>query len=659
MKQDMLGRAKLRLFGSPCLIGGAGQHVALPAKAYVLALYLLTSGQSPEISRAQAACFLWPDAPNPAGNLRQFLRRLKADQHDAGVDLFVFDSASIRLDLGKTVVDLLALRDAIAALDWSSSQVVLDIYRGGLLAEADVPETDLARWLDAQRAETRNQLVAAMVRLLERPDARANPHVARAVAARLLEIDSSEEAAYRSLMQLFANEGQLPAVTATFQKCRTVLDKEFSTTPSEQTVALYRTLVPAARPAEAARLAALDAPAPARAFEDLVRRATLPRLIIFPPPRVGADEEPWDMATLVLDDVVITLCSLRTISVVPSHTSTQLSHVPLDRETTDKFNISYVLHSELRRAASASRLYVQLADTGSEPQLLWAETYKLDEKTTAGCHKGLAVHITRSLADAVERTELDRFARDDNPQAYYWHLYGQKHLRFMDLPSIRRAVKAFRNSLAADPDFAPAHSGKARAIQREWLVLGRGDPQLLNEAEQSGLKAVSLDHRDARGYRELGLCSLYRRRWDDAVANFSEAERLSPQYADLISDFGDTLGHCGEPELGLTKIERAMELNPIPPDQYWWNAAGLHFQLHQYREAIAAVERMGHTLPALRIAAAAWAYLGEKEQAKRCSREFLESYPDFRIDHWLSIVPDRRADDRRHYELGLRSAGFQ
>src|ERR1019366_4039632 len=107
-----------------------------------------------------------------------------------------------------------------------------------------------------------------------------------------------------------------------------------------------------------------------------------------------------------------------------------------------------------------------------------------------------------------------------------------------------------------DPDFAPAYSGTARATQRQWLVLGRGDPDLLEAAEKIGAKAVSLDHRDARGYREIALCGLYRRHWDEAIANFSEAERLGPQHADLISDFGDALGHCGEPEKGLKKVER-------------------------------------------------------------------------------------------------------
>ena len=341
---------------------------------------------------------------------------------------------------------------------------------------------------------------------------------------------------------------------------------------------------------------------------------------------------------------------------IAPHTSWALSGGKLDDEAAGRFNIGYVLETALRRRGECRRSVVKLFDTRSRV-IIWADTYPLSVDSLAGSHRALSAAIVLSLADAVEKSEIARTEREANPQAYYWHLIGQKHLRFMDLPNVRRALKAFRR--AADPGFAPAFSGSARATQRQWLVLGRGDSDLLEQAEQIGAKAVSLDHRDARGYREIALCNLYRRRWDDAVATFSEAERIGPQHADLISDFGDALGHCGEPEKGLEKVKRAMELNPIPPDQYWWNAAGLHFQLRDYEAAIEVIDRMGDPLPALRIAAAAWAYLGKQTEAQQCASQFLKSYPDFRIAHWLSIVPDKNSDDQRHYEVGLKMAGFR
>jgi tetratricopeptide (TPR) repeat protein len=389
----------------------------------------------------------------------------------------------------------------------------------------------------------------------------------------------------------------------------------------------------------------------------LLLRAVLPRLVILPPPADGRDIAVVDIAALVLDDVVTRLGNLRTAQVVAWHTSWALAG-HFDEQIAIQFGIRYALESALRRIDGSDLLAVRLFDTHTR-SIIWADTYPLGTASLAHSRRALSNAVTASLADAIEYNEIRRFEHEENPQAYYWYLMGQKALRYMDLPNVRRARKAFRAAVAADPGFAGAHSGNARATQRQWLVMGRGDNDLLDEAEQIGARAISLDHRDPRGYRELGLSNLYRRRWDESVAHFTEAERLGPQHADLISDFGDALGHAGEPALGLEKVQHAMELNPIPPDQYWWNAAGLHFQLHDYEAAIAAVGKMGDPLPALRIAAAAWAYLGNLTEAQKCADKFLQSYPDFRIDRWLAIVPDRNADDLRHYEVGLKMAGFR
>jgi len=652
VSESLTPKARVQLLGAPRLIDAAGKSLALPARASLLIVFILVSARDLTAPRSQVARFLWPDAPNASANLRQLLARLGAAQASVGIDFVRFDRRNVTLNVAGASIDLIEFQAALATLSWATCQAVIGEYPGDLLEGISVADNDLSSWLDVHRARIRNAMVAAFADLLETPSARANPRTAQAIASRLLEIDPYQEAAYRALMRAFAVSGLIDLVAVTFDRCREVIGRDLGTVPGQATIDLYRELTRDAAPA----LFAFPRPA-GNSVPPSDLRATLPRLVILAPPAAGNDKTLVENATLVLDDTLVGLCSLRTVRIVAAHTAWELSG-RLDDEAARRFNIGYTLETALRRRGIADLLSVHLFDTRTR-EIVWADTYPLSADALAGAHRGLSTAITVSLADAVERAEIARFEKDDNPQAYYWHLMGQKYLRYMDLPSVRRAHKAFRNAIAADPDFAPAFSGSARATQRQWLVLGRGDSDLLAEAEAIGTRAVSLDHRDARGYREVALCNLYRRRWDDSIAWFSEAERLAPQHADLISDFGDALGHAGEPEKGLQKVERAMELNPIPPDQYWWNAAGLHFQLRDYRAAIAAIERMGDPLPALRIAAAAWACLGIEAEARKCATKFLHSYPDFRVAQWLAIVPDRRPEDQRHYELGLKLAGFR
>ncbi|HVY21400.1 MAG TPA: BTAD domain-containing putative transcriptional regulator [Bauldia sp.] len=654
MHVTVTGRARLRLLGSPGFVDADGCPVALPARAALLVLFILTTARDLTVPRTHLASFLWPDATHAPGNLRQLLSRLATTQNKSGIDFVRFDRATVTLNMAAGEIDLVGFQQSLVNLDWTNWEAAIEAFRGELLAGVSVAESDLSNWLDMHRAGTRDAFLKAFDALLESPGARANPRTAQIVASRILQVDPCDEAAYRAMMRSFSDLRAVDLIPITYEKCRSTIARELGTVLSPATERLFQELQAEAGPVRMSAPAAGVSPV---SEVDLFRRASLPRLAVLPPPHEGRDVTVVDAASLVLEDTVSRLCSLRTMRVVGSHTSRELA-AHFDDDVARRYNIGYALFSALRNRGEEALLSVRLVDIGTH-DVAWADTYPLSTGTLAASHRALSSALTTALADAVERAEVARFEREEHPQAYYWYLMGQKELRYMDLPRVRRARAAFRTAITLDPTFAAAHAGNARATQRQWLVLARGGNELLDEAEQIGARAISLDHRDPRGYRELGLTHLYRRRWDDSVAHFTEAERLGPQHADLISDFGDALGHAGEPAKGLEKVERAMELNPIPPDQYWWNAAGLHFQLRDYEAALGAVSRMGDPLPALRIAAAAWAYLGNLPEAHKAAAEFLRSYPDFRIDHWLSIVPDRNADDRRHYEVGLKMAGFR
>ena len=72
----------------------------------------------------------------------------------------------------------------------------------------------------------------------------------------------------------------------------------------------------------------------------------------------------------------------------------------------------------------------------------------------------------------------------------------------------------------------------------------------------------------------------------------------------------------------------------------------------------AEVEAMQHPAPAHRLAAAAYAMLGEKEIAARLRTAALEFNPAFRVASWLAVCPIGRKDLAQHYEDGLLVAGF-
>jgi len=171
-------------------------------------------------------------------------------------------------------------------------------------------------------------------------------------------------------------------------------------------------------------------------------------------------------------------------------------------------------------------------------------------------------------------------------------------------------------------------SGLARTYHLEWLLLARADPDLLDESLRLAHRAIVLDPDDARGHRELGVASLFARRFDDSLASLALAEHANPQYADVVADYADTLTHASDPASGLRKIERAIELNPLCPDRYWWFAGGANYLLGRYEAAVASIANMNHQAPANRLLAASLGMLGDGAGARRIVRKVKAEHPD-------------------------------
>jgi tetratricopeptide (TPR) repeat protein len=181
---------------------------------------------------------------------------------------------------------------------------------------------------------------------------------------------------------------------------------------------------------------------------------------------------------------------------------------------------------------------------------------------------------------------------------------------------------------------------------------------LLDQAEHFARRALEADPESADGMRELGLCNLYKKRFEESLSAFAEAEPRNPQHADLLADHADALSLSGAPTKALARVEAAISLNPLCPDRYRWCEGTIHYQLEHYDGAIEALSRMADPSPAYKVLAASWAMLGQRGKAREFTRKVMRIYPDFTVDKWLSMIPIRDARLKQQYEEGLRLAGF-
>ena len=597
--------ARLQTFGQLRLLDEGGNDVAFPEKALLILCYLRTRGLS-EMSRADAAGLFWDEAsPAAFASLRQTVSRVQKRQNELGRAYLAFTVSAFALGREPVECDVEQVREG------TGLGLLVELLAEDFLKSAKPRNRSLENWIALQRAGHMALLRRALV---DGGEDGAPRQVRSAAALRLLERTPDDEEVRALLI------GRPAAVG----------------------------LMTREPPAQILLPPTGEAPPP---------RRNPPRLVLLPPVTSLASRAAVRFSEALIEDVTIGLCVLRSISIIAPHTAAQIS-LQADRAATyERHKISYILETRLRDEGQGHTLFAQLIFFGSD-EVIWADRFPISAEGLARSRQMIAQHVAGAIATQIERNELVRGDYERDADAYRSFLIGQGHLKNLALPDIRRARKSFREALQANAGFAPAIGGLARSYFLEWLVTARGDADLLRQAERHAEMAIRADERLPAGYRELGVVKLYARQFDDSAAYLDRAEALSPHYANVIASYADTLVQASRPDVGLQKIEHAIELNPLPPDEYFWTAAGASYSLGHYSQALDYIGRMKDRTPADRLSAASWSMLGDMKKARQFIRRTYEVHPDFDLDSWMAIVPFKEEWQRAHYYEGLKKAGF-
>ncbi len=602
--------ARLQTLGQLRLLDEGGTDIVYPEKA-LLILCDLRARRQTHATRSDIATFLWDDS-HPAGafaNLRQTLLRVAKRQRELGRTYLDFDDTSVRLGPEPMDSDIDSVREETdpALLARLLTEEFLRAVRPGT--------PSLATWIKLQREAHLGILRRAALRLAGRDDPGDRSALSSA-ALRLLEANPADEEIRVLLTGRAAPRGPVAAL------------------PQTQ---------PFIIPAADAELAA--------------SRRNPPRVVLLPPVTTHATRPAARFSEALIEDVTIGLCSLRSISIIAPHTAAQISHQADKAATYARHKISYILETRLRDEGDGHTLFAQLIFFGDD-EVIWADRFPLRSDALLHSRQSIARQIAAAIADWVEHNELARGDYERDAEAYRNFLTGQGLLKNLDLRDVRRARKSFRQALTIDAGYAPALSGLARSYFLEWLVTARGDTDLLRQAEIHAEDAVHADESLPTAYRELGVVKLYARQFDESEAYLEHAEKLSPHYANVIASHADTLVQASRPDAGLKKIERAIEFNPLPPDEYFWTAAGASYSLGDYQGALAFIARMKDRTPVSRLSAACWGMLGDTKKARMFVRRTYDLNPNFDLDAWLAVVPIKETWHKELYREGLKKAGF-
>ncbi len=639
----LLGRTRAAEFG--------GRQVKIPRLGLVLAAFLLLDSSKMRATREAAAGFLWEDLDKKrqAGNLRQLLLRLRALQSAHGVELFASHEDQIALCLRGVDIDVRVFRASAPGNSEQRIAEICKVYSGDLLAGLKADGEKLFHWLAAKRAMLRSEFVDSLAPYLEEQAQYPLSDVAIVAARRLIKADPFQEAGYRILMRAYAERGSRNAARQLYQKLARLLAARLGRGPSPVTKDLQRALLIKTRPTAAAAAPPVahregETPPPSRPSTFAGGAGS---------PRVAVLAHASRHASPVVNDLVGEFSNDLANRLVQTRTFVVSSPTPVGAGSAALPDADYVVELRAREGAATPAASVRLLATSTR-EFLWAASFE-----GAG---EIAHHAQVALASILRHIESKEaravVGSSEATSAYRATVEGQRLLRNIDLPSIRRARKFFKAALASASNHVPAMAGLSRSYVMEWLVRAPFETSLLEEAEQCARRTIAVCPDDHRGYQELGVANVYRKRLDHSIEHISRAKKLNPDDMSIRVDLADALAFAGQATEAIRLLDQSKHLYDRNDDYSHWVRAGAHFNREDYRSTLGEIALMSDPTPAFRLSAAAHAFLGEAEHARRVHEASMEFNPGFKLDLWLSMFPSRNHEFIQRYSDGLRQAGF-
>lgn len=183
------------------------------------------------------------------------------------------------------------------------------------------------------------------------------------------------------------------------------------------------------------------------------------------------------------------------------------------------------------------------------------EIFELQDKIVYELSQGLNLALRGTEIASIERRETR------SVEAYQSYARGMMNLRQATRDSIERAIAAFEDATAHDPEYALAWAalGGAFGLKGSFLSI----PETVHKAIEIERRALALDPELADAHVWLGSALLGLGQVDEAILALKEALRLEPDNGQAHQGLARALWvGKGDFAAAIPVFERAIQLNP-------------------------------------------------------------------------------------------------
>ncbi len=389
-----------------------------------------------------------------------------------------------------------------------------------------------------------------------------------------------------------------------------------------------------------------------------------PSIAVLPFVNMSDDAEQEYFSDGMTEDLITDLFKISGLFVIARNSLFTYKGKALRPETVGReLGVRYVLEGSVRKAGDRVRITAQLIDAATGYQL-WAERYDGDLRDIFTLQDGITEKIVAALAVELTPGERGRLGRKstDNLEAYDYFLRGLEYRRRGTREANAEARYLFEKTIDLDPGFAAAYTMLGMTYLVEWALLWSQDPIVLERAFDLAQNAISMDDSQASAHMLLSRAYLWKRRYDDAIAEAEKAIAVDPNDADGYSVMAQMLTWAGRPREAFAFIEKAMRLNPQYPVIYLWNLGHADWLTGRLEEAIVALKRAvvrnPDWMPAHAYLCVVYSELDRIDEAGAECAEVRRLSPGATVEDVEQRLPYQEPATLERFLDGLRKAGL-
>lgn len=311
----------------------------------------------------------------------------------------------------------------------------------------------------------------------------------------------------------------------------------------------------------------------------------------------SADPDNRLFADGIHDDLLTRLANIAALKVISRTSVMEYRDTTKNlRDIAEELGVGTVLEGAVQRVGDNVRINAQLIDASTDEHI-WAKSYdrQLSAANLFALQSEISGEITHALKATLTNDEQLRIANipTDSLAAYNLYTQGRDNLYKRRLDTLLEAREQFEEAIALDPEYAEAYAGLADSV---LLILNNHQALPIDEAfdvaSESLDMALSLNPNLAEAHASLGL--LKHKMWEEtrsgpgleeAVASFTSALALNPNYATAYMWFASTRGTQRRIEEAIELYHESLRVDPLGKIPYA-NLPGLYALRGQNDEAL-------------------------------------------------------------------------